>query len=276
MEGSAISWCRHTHNHWIGCCHASPACEHCYAEVETFARVKRHRGLELWGPPKTTARHLTAESNRRKPYAWDREAAASGVPATVFAASLSDVFEDHPDLPPWREELFAMMEATTSLRWLVLTKRAALVRRFAPPHWLRRWPRNVALGATVEDEKWGLPRVEALREVDAPMRFVSVEPQLAALPALARRLAGVAWLINGGERHTALGQARPFKLEWALDNLAACREAGAAYHFKQAGDAAEFEGRPFRTEARHGRDIREMPEPLRVQEFPVWCSSVSP
>lgn len=275
MEDSGISWCDNTHNEWIGCAKLSPACAHCYAEFATPTRVMRAKGLEVWGQAGSTPRHLTAEGNRRKPFAWDRRAAKSGVPESVFCSSLSDVFEDHPALPPWRDALFQTIEATVNLRWLLLTKRTGNVRRFAPAHWLRRWPTHVAVGATVEDARWGVPRIEELRGVDAPMRFVSVEPQLERLAGLAKRLEGIAWVINGGERDTCAGKARPFQLEWAFENLDAAREAGSSFHFKQAGDLAYLGGERFHTVAPHGTDVREMPERLHVQEFPAWLKAAT-
>lgn len=38
-----------------------------------------------------------------EPLRWNRQAEAAGVRRLVFCASMSDVFEDHPELPPERE-----------------------------------------------------------------------------------------------------------------------------------------------------------------------------
>lgn len=58
----------------------------------------------------------------------------------VFAASMSDVFEDYrgdgasPDRPvsldPWRRELFDLIERIPFLEWLVLSKRPEFARDF--------------------------------------------------------------------------------------------------------------------------------------------------
>ena len=45
-----IQWTDRTFNPWIGCAKIDPACANCYAAVDTFARVSRGRGIELWGP----------------------------------------------------------------------------------------------------------------------------------------------------------------------------------------------------------------------------------
>lgn len=69
-EYSKIQWTTHTFNPWIGCTKVSNGCKNCYAEVETFARVSKARGLPLWG--KDAARHRT--KTWREPLRWNREA----------------------------------------------------------------------------------------------------------------------------------------------------------------------------------------------------------
>jgi protein gp37 len=118
-ENSGIEWTHHTHNEWLGCTKVSAGCKHCYAE----ALMKRY-GRFPEGYIAGTPRMLTAEANRRKPFQWDRAAAAVGERHRVFAQSLSDVFDEEvPDA--WRVELFARIFLTPNLDWLVLTKRAA-------------------------------------------------------------------------------------------------------------------------------------------------------
>ena len=39
-------------------------------------------------------------------------------------------------------------------------------------------PKNIWLGVTVENIKQGLPRIEVLKEIDAEIRFLSIEPLL--------------------------------------------------------------------------------------------------
>lgn len=66
IEDSLIEWCDGTFSPWHGCCKISDGCKNCYAEVSTPVRVKRHRGLTLWGPKKTSSRDRTAKST------WDQ------------------------------------------------------------------------------------------------------------------------------------------------------------------------------------------------------------
>jgi protein gp37 len=93
-----------------------------------------------------------------------------------------------------------------------------------------RVPENVWLGVSVENRKDGLPRIEALRRVRAPVRFLSCEPLLEDLGQM--DLAGIHWVIVGGESGP---KARPMRPEWAEGVRRQALAAGAAFFFKQWG-----------------------------------------
>ena len=93
------------------------------------------------------------------------------------------------------------------------------------------WPLpNVWLGVTVEDRRYGLPRIEHLRQVPARVRFLSVEPLLEDLGPL--DLSGIHWVIVGGESGP---DSRPMREEWALSVRDQCQASGVAFLFKQWG-----------------------------------------
>ncbi len=177
MESSRIEWCDDTFNGWIGCQKVSRACKHCYAEVSAPARVSRAKGLELWGPPATSTRQRTSADYWREPLRWNRLAADAGRPRLVFAQSLADTFEDHPDVVAWRAELLELAERTEHLVWLMLTKRTKNVRAMVPRAWLApgAWPRNVVVGATVEDQATADVRIPELVAIPGH-HFLSMEP----------------------------------------------------------------------------------------------------
>ena len=85
-ENTAISWCHHTFNPWVGCTKVSAACDHCYAE----SWAKRSGHPELW----RGARRRTTAENWRQPLKWNRNAEAAGERRRVFCASLADVFDN--------------------------------------------------------------------------------------------------------------------------------------------------------------------------------------
>ena len=86
------------------------------------------------------------------------------------------------------------------------------------------------MGVTVEDKKYGVPRIDHLREIDVSIRFVSVEPLLEDLGPV--DFSGIHWVIVGGESGR---QARPMKAEWAESVRRYAKVAGSAYFFKQWG-----------------------------------------
>lgn len=252
-----------TFNPWLGCQRISEACRQCYAEVWS-KRVgytdTGHRRLAIWGPPSTTERVRTSKDNWRRPLRWNAVARELGVRFKVFCASLADVGEEHPQVGPWRKELFDLIDATPHLDWLLLTKRPANLAASWP--W-KEAPRNVWAGATMEDQACADRRAGELVKIPAAVHFASVEPMLGevdlgfALPspdvrteihAEARRLkrghyplpfrtARVRWVILGGESG---GGHRELDLLAAEHLAAQALQHGAAVFVKQ--DSGPYPG----------------------------------
>ena len=166
-ENSRIEWTDHTFNPWWGCTKVSPACDNCYAE----AWAKR-TGHAVWGAK--TDRRFLSEFYWKQPLRWNREAKKQRRRERVFCASMADVFEWRADLKPWRTRLWALIDETPHLDWLLLTKRPHLAQRLAP--WGDSWPENVWLGTTVESQRFADKRMHHLVNVPARVRFVSCEP----------------------------------------------------------------------------------------------------
>jgi protein gp37 len=82
----------------------------------------------------------------------------------------------------------------------------------------------------VEDRKYGLPRIDHLRQSPAKVRFLSVEPLLEELGDI--DLSGISWVIVGGESGPG---ARPMKREWVVSIRKQCRAQGVPFFFKQWG-----------------------------------------
>lgn len=127
----------------------------------------------------------------------------------------------------------------------------------------RRWPEvlpNVWLGVSAEDDPWARIRLPALRQTPAAVRFVSAEPLLGPID-MAGRLAGIGWVIAGGESGRC---ARPCDLAWVRSLRDQCSAAGVPFFCKQLGSVL---GREFGAGPKGG-DIDAFPEDLRVREFP--------
>ena len=250
-ENSKIEWTHHTFNPWMGCSKVSAGCKNCYAE----AMMDHRYGKVKWGPDGTRRRTKTWA----EPLAWHRLAKANGVRQRVFCASLADVFEDFAGLDAIRAALWPLVEQCDQLDWLLLTKRPENARRMVPARWLQTggWPSHVAVGTSLEGGPThatiGAARVEHLRAIPAPVRFISAEPLLGPI-AGGIGLDGIHQVIVGGESGDG---ARPMDLEWARSIRDECRAHGVPFFFKQLGGVRDKGGR-----------FEDIPEDLRIRETP--------
>ena len=147
-------------------------------------------------------------------------------PTVSFVGSMADRL--HADAPDGLiDRVLAVARQTPRHTYLLLTQRAERLPEFFAS---RSVPNNVWLGVTVEDRRYGLPRIDFLRRVPARVRFLSVEPLLEDLGPL--NLEGIHWVIVGGESGP---DARPMRPEWALAVRDRCAAAGVDFWFKQWG-----------------------------------------
>lgn len=244
---TGISWTDSTFNPWIGCTKIGPGCDHCYAETEDARR--QWGGARHWGAG--VARHRTSVAYWKNPVKWNRDGWRR-----VFCASLADVFDN--EVPQeWRDDLFAMIEATPRLTWQLLTKRIGNVMGMVPHHWKIHFPPNVWMGATVVTQTEFDHNLPKLWDIPASIRWLSIEPQIETIH-MGRWAIAVQWVITGGESGP---NARPYDIEWARSIIKQCREAGVAPFVKQLGSRAGMKHRA-------GADPAEWPLDLQVQEFP--------
>lgn len=235
-ERSKIEWTDHTFNPWTGCTKVSPACDHCYAE----GWAKRSGHVE-WGPHGARRRTKTWGN----PVKWNARLEGTGRRERVFCASLADVFDNHRSIEQsWRDDLWALIERTPNLDWLLLTKRPQNIQRFIPADWLDRGcPENVWLGATAENQEEADRRIPHLIAIPASVRFLSMEPLLG--PVDLTRWSGLVddcdfgldWIITGGESGPG---ARPSHPDWFRSLRDQCVNANVAFHFKQWGEWLPF------------------------------------
>jgi len=215
---SQIEWTDATWNPVRGCTKISPGCKHCYAETfaERFRGVKGHpyeQGFDLrLVPGKLT-----------EPFTWRS-------PKLVFVNSMSDLFQDGvPD-----EYVDIVCRVMASAKWhtyQVLTKRGERLNQMlnGPLQFASRRD-NIWWGCSVEDRKYGLPRIDHLRDTSAKVRFLSIEPLLEGLGKI--DLSGISWVIVGGESGPG---ARPMRKEWVVSIRDQCREQRVPFFFKQWG-----------------------------------------
>ena len=212
-DNSSIEWTQATWNPVTGCTKVSPGCAHCYAE--TFA--ERFRGVP--GHPYEVGFDLTLRPERLElPLAWKR-------PRLIFVNSMSDLF--HADVPDaFIASAFETMRRADWHQFQVLTKRPERAAEIAPL--LEPWPAHVWMGTSVENQRW-TTRIDALRTIPAPVRFLSCEPLLGPLTL---DLAGIHWVIAGGESGP---RSRPMQPAWAEGVRDQCVEQQVPFFFKQWG-----------------------------------------
>jgi len=215
---SKIEWTDATWNPVRGCTKISPGCAHCYAE--TFA--ERFRGVE--GHPYEQGFDLRLVPGKLlEPLEWSR-------PKRVFVNSMSDLFHERvPD-----RYILAVSEIMCQSPWhtyQVLTKRSSRLRELLSSQLTRaaRQP-HVWWGVSIENRKYGIPRLEDLKRSRAAIRFLSIEPLLEDLGEI--DLAGIHWVIVGGESGPG---ARPIRESWIVSIMEQCKIANVPFFFKQWG-----------------------------------------
>jgi len=241
-DRSTIEWTDATWNPVRGCVKVSPGCKHCYAErfAERFRGVPGHpfeQGFDLRLVPEKL----------REPLRWPKS-------RRIFVNSMSDLFQEQiPD--DFVADVGSVMKQADWHVYQVLTKRHDRMKDLLSGKlsWLGNLP-HVWFGVSVEDRKYGLPRIQVLRETPARVRFLSIEPLLEDLGSL--DLSGIDWVIVGGESGP---KARPMNESWALSILRQCRRANVPFFFKQWGGIHKAEaGRSLR-----GRTFSEFPSLAR-------------
>ena len=216
---SKIEWTDATWNPVRGCTKVSPGCKHCYAE--TFA--ERFRGVK--GHPFEFGFDLRLVPNKLgDPIRWS-------TPRRIFVNSMSDLF--HPDVPDeFIENVCRVMLAANWHTYQILTKRGDRM------SWLLRSKRfqraakasHIWWGVSVEDRKYGVPRIDQLHKGRPAVAFLSAEPLLEDLGRL--ELRDIHWVIVGGESGHG---ARPMNPEWVRSIRSQCLEQQVPFFFKQWG-----------------------------------------
>jgi protein gp37 len=215
---SKIEWTEATWNPVRGCQKVSPGCKHCYAETfaERFRNVPGHPYEHGFDPRLVPAKLI-------EPLRW-------GTPKIVFVNSMSDLFQEIvPD-----DYILTVADVMLRANWhtyQVLTKRADRLHQLLTTklQHAARAP-HIWWGVSVEDRKYGVPRIKHLHGAPAAVRFLSVEPLLEDLGAV--DLSGIDWVIVGGESGPG---ARPMQPAWVTSIQRQCEAQRALFFFKQWG-----------------------------------------
>jgi len=214
MKSTKIEWTEATWNPSIGCSKVSAGCQNCYAE--TMARRLKAMGTKGY---ENGFEFSTMPDRLRQPLNTKK-------PTKFFVNSMSDLF--HEKMPfAYLDAVFEVIEKTPWHTYQVLTKREEVMSEYLKDNSL---PKNVWLGVSVENQGTK-HRIDYLRNVNASIRFISIEPLLEGLGKI--NLKNIHWVIVGGESGP---KARPMKSEWVLNIKKQCEQQKVAFFFKQWGN----------------------------------------
>ncbi len=213
VKQSKIEWTEATWNPSTGCNKVSAGCKNCYAE----AMAKRLQAMGTNGYENGFEFTLMPE-RLSIPKAIKK-------PTKFFVNSMSDLF--HENMPfDYLDKVFHTISETPHHQYQILTKRERILDEYFKT---RKVPNNVWLGVTVESRQMK-HRIDILRNIDAKIRFLSMEPLLNNVGEL--NLKNIHWVIVGGESGA---KARPMREEWVLAIKEQSHKQGAKFFFKQWG-----------------------------------------
>jgi protein gp37 len=213
MKTTKIEWTEATWNPSIGCSKVSAGCKNCYAEVmarrlQAMGMAGYEDGFDFKILPERLYQPMSIKKSTK-----------------FFVNSMSDLF--HEKMPfDFLDEVFEVIANTPRHHYQILTKREHILQQYFSE---RRVPKNVWLGVTVEHEQTK-HRIDILRNIEAPVRFISIEPLIGDVGRL--NLEGIHWVIVGGESGVS---ARAMNPEWAINIKEQCIEQKVAFFFKQWG-----------------------------------------
>ncbi|HKK21374.1 MAG TPA: phage Gp37/Gp68 family protein [candidate division Zixibacteria bacterium] len=213
VKYSHIEWTESTWNPVTGCDKVSPGCEHCYAD--RMAKRLQAMGLDKYRNGFKVTMH---QDVLEEPLKWKK-------PQVIFVNSMSDLFHEKIEFT-FVERIFDLMSRCPQHIFQILTKRSKRLKRL---HTKLTWPPNVWMGVTVESATYQF-RINDLRNSNAAVKFLSLEPLLGPLPKL--DLSGIDWVIVGGESGPG---ARPMDEAWVLQIKRQCDRQKVPFFFKQWG-----------------------------------------
>lgn len=271
-DKSAIQWTDATWNVARGCTKVDEDCKFCYMYRDSMDST-RYNPLDIVRTKTVFDLPLKLKE-----------------PSKIFTSSLTDFF--HEAIDPYREEAWAIIRKCPQHTFQILTKRPERILKNLPTYWDEIRDR-VWLGASVGSQAGIHRAIELIKLRDkAKVLFLSIEPMHTEInfrweynPAFEHRrveiiegerkrvvsqhelLMNVDWVIIGGEsgHETGKYRYRQCKLEWIEQLVAHCKEANVPVFVKQMGT---WLAKELKMTDRHGGNIDEFPEHLRIREFP--------
>lgn len=212
-QSTSIEWTDSTWNPVTGCTKVSSGCQNCYAERMAL------RLQAMGNPSYVNGFSVTPHEDLLSlPLKWKK-------PQTIFVNSMSDLFHEEVS-EEFIYRIFNVMNRANWHHYQILTKRSERMLEMSPR---LPWQPNIWLGVTVENQD-NVYRISDLRQTDAHVKFLSVEPLVGPIYNLP--LENVDWVIVGGESGPG---ARPMEERWVTDIRDTCNQQQVPFFFKQWG-----------------------------------------
>ena len=273
-QQSKIQWTDATWNIARGCSKVDADCKYCYMYRQS-----------LNGTRYTPDQVIRTKTVFKMPLELK-------TPSRIFTSSLTDFF--HPDIDSYRHEAWEIIRKCPQHTFQILTKRPERIIQCLPEDWGEGWA-NVWLGTSVGSQKAADVRVPFLLKAPSKTRFLSIEPLHAEinLTHMDVELSGdkdwcfincltgqhydmgrpctpvptLDWVIVGGESGNENGKYkyRHCEIKWIEKIVQDCQFNDIPIFVKQMGTHLAKE---LKLNDRHGGDIEEFPEYLKIREFP--------
>jgi protein gp37 len=198
------------------------------------------------------------------------------VPSMIFTCSLTDFFLEEID--SYRQEAWDIIRKCKHHTFQILTKRPERISECLPDDWNFTDYSHVWIGTSVGsmdgiDRLWSLAKNPHL---ERHIKFLSIEPlhQMVTLPeephsnTLFQIQDLIDWVIVGGESGNETGKYRyrECKVEWIESIVNYCTRHKIPVTVKQLGTHLS---KKLGLKDRHGGNIDEFPEHLRIRQFPL-------
>lgn len=266
-KNSNIQWTDSTWNIAVGCKKVDSDCKFCYMYRDSMNNT-RYNPLEI----------------RRTKTVFNMPLKLKQ-PSKIFTCSLTDFFIEEID--SYRNEAWDIIRKCPQHTFQILTKRPERIKYCLPEDWGNGWD-NVWIGTSIGSQDSDY-RIKYILSIPAKIRFLSIEPLHSKIELTSIKLYGhddinplkpiisdswiesrpaIDWVIVGAESGNDNGKYkfRECKLDWIEKIVNDCKEHNVPVFVKQLGT---FISKELKLKDRHGGDIEEFPEHLRIREFPI-------
>jgi len=194
MNKTKIPWADYTINPVKGLC--PMACSYCYAR-RMYKRFKWNPTIRLDCAAVDSIHDIKA-------------------PSRIFVGSTIELFGDWIE-PEWYDYIWGMVKGKPRHTFIFLTKYSSGLQKFSP------FPDNAWVGVSATDEGQFLVGWHRLKEIEAAVKFFSLEPLLKHILISKETIedAGIKWLIIGSRTQPTRHPPR----EWVDEIITAADKA---------------------------------------------------